>query len=107
MLDLAAAGVPVVAGTDAGNPGTTWGAGLLQELEIMVSVGLDPVWSLQSATSRPADLFGLQDRGRIREGLRADLVLVEGDPTTDITALRNISGVWKLGHQADRPEASG
>ena len=46
--------------------------------------------------------FKLQDRGRIAPGLRADLVLVEGDPTADITATRAIARVWKLGTPVDR-----
>jgi imidazolonepropionase-like amidohydrolase len=44
----------------------------------------------------------LHDRGRIASGLRADLLLVRGDPTADITAARDIVGVWKGGVQLDR-----
>jgi hypothetical protein len=44
-----------------------------------------------------ADCFGLTDRGRIAPGLRADLLLVDGDPTSDITATRDIRAVWR-GH---------
>jgi hypothetical protein len=43
-----------------------------------------------------ADAFGLEDRGRIAPGRRADLVLVEGDPTSDVTALRRIRTIWRL-----------
>lgn len=51
--------------------------------------------ALAAATSMPARLFGLSDRGRIAPGLRADLLLVEGDPTMDITATRSIVEVWR------------
>ena len=54
-------------------------------------------------TSAPADTFGLVDRGRIAAGLRADLVLVDGDPTTDILATRAIRAVWKNGVPVERP----
>jgi imidazolonepropionase-like amidohydrolase len=94
---LRAAGVPLLAGTDAPNPGTTHGASLHRELELLVSAGLTPVEALKAATSTPARLFGLLDRGRIAPGLRADLVLIEGDPDRDITATRAIVQVWRNG----------
>jgi alpha-D-ribose 1-methylphosphonate 5-triphosphate diphosphatase PhnM len=50
----------------------------------------------------PARIFHLDDRGRIARGLRADLVLVHGDPTTDITASRDIVTVWKAGVPVQR-----
>jgi imidazolonepropionase-like amidohydrolase len=49
-------------------------------------------------------VFGLLDRGRIERGLRADLVLVNGDPTADILATRNIIAVYKNGKKFDREE---
>ncbi|HEU5432653.1 MAG TPA: CIA30 family protein, partial [Thermomicrobiales bacterium] len=58
--------------------------------------------ALAAATSVPAARFGLADRGRIAPGLRADLVLVDGDPTTDITKTRSIVAVWKRGVPVDR-----
>jgi imidazolonepropionase-like amidohydrolase len=100
------AGVAVLAGTDAGNPGTAHGASLHGELELLVRAGLSPTQALAAATSVPAKRFGLQDRGRIAPGLRADLVLVQGDPTADITATRAIVGVWKNGYAVQRPRAS-
>jgi imidazolonepropionase-like amidohydrolase len=99
---LAAAHVPILAGTDLGNPGTTAGASLHGELEYLVEAGLTPVQALVAATSAPADSFRLRDRGRIVPGLRADLLLVKGDPATDIRATRNILAIWKAGVMFDR-----
>ncbi|NZA26966.1 CIA30 family protein [Luteimonas sp. SJ-92] len=99
---LHAAGVPILAGTDALNPGTAHGASLHGELALLVRAGLSPVQALAAATSLPARHFGLGDRGRIAPGMRADLVLVEGDPQTDITATRAIAGVWKNGRRVER-----
>jgi imidazolonepropionase-like amidohydrolase len=55
-----------------------------------------------SATSAAARAFQLGDRGLVREGKRADLLLVEGDPTTDILATRQIVEVWKAGVSVER-----
>lgn len=94
---LRRAGVPILAGTDAPAPGLAHGVSLHRELELLVRAGLTPVESLAAATSEPARAFGLRDRGRIAAGLRADLLLVNGDPTTNIAATRDIVGIWKLG----------
>jgi imidazolonepropionase-like amidohydrolase len=94
--------VPILAGTDAPNPGTTHGASLHGELALLVEAGLTATEALAAATSVPADRFHLEDRGRIAVGKRADLLLVKGDPTTDITATRDIVEVWKRGIQVDR-----
>ena len=69
---------------------------------LLVAAGLTPLEALASSTSQTAAAFGLTDRGRIAPGLRADLVLVDGDPTLDITATRKIAGVWKQGKRIDR-----
>ncbi len=102
VRELKAHKVPILAGTDAPNPGTTHGASLHGELELLVQAGLTPLEALRAATSVPADSFHLDDRGKIAVGKRADLVLVKGDPTTDITATRNIVSVWKAGVEDDR-----
>lgn len=96
------AGVRVLAGTDAPNPGTAFGASMHRELELLVDAGLTPVEALAAATSVNADTFGLEDRGHIQPGLVADLVLVRGDPTQDVTATRDIVAVFKRGVPADR-----
>ncbi|MFI5238635.1 MAG: CIA30 family protein [Gemmatimonadales bacterium] len=97
-----AAHVPILAGTDAGNPGTGHGIALHREIELLVQAGLTPSQALAAATSVPARTFSLNDRGTIAIGKRADLILVRGDPTSDITATRDIVGIWKGGVKVTR-----
>jgi imidazolonepropionase-like amidohydrolase len=96
------AGVAILAGTDAGNPGTAQGASLHGELALLVQSGLTPAEALRAATALPAIRFDLKDRGRIAPGMRADLVLVDGDPTREIAATRKIVTIWKNGAPVDR-----
>lgn len=91
------AGVPLLAGTDAGNAGTQYGASLHHELAALVDAGLSPREALVAATSAPAKAFRLGKRGQIANGYKADLVLVEGNPLQDIAATRRIVEVWKDG----------
>ncbi len=102
VKQLKAAKVPILAGTDAGNPGTTYGASLHGEMELLVRAGLTPVEALHAATAAPVAAFHLTGRGHIASGMNADMVLVNGDPTTDITATRQIAAVWKNGVEIDR-----
>lgn len=102
VKQLRAAKVPILAGTDAGNPGTAHGSALHRELELLVNAGLTPSEALAAGTSVPAKAFRLDDRGRIAVGKRADLVLVSGDPTKDITATRDVAAIWKGGVPFDR-----
>lgn len=107
-LRMFRAGVPVLAGTDgtggAGHP-TTHGISYHGELALLVAAGLTPVQALTAATAAPADAFGLHDRGRVAAGLRADLLLVGGNPLTDITAVRDIAGLWRRGVPVNRKAA--
>lgn len=96
------AGVPILAGTDTAVPeeehgGLAQGASLHHELQLLVQAGLSPVEALRAATAVPAHRFGLDDRGVIRDGARADLVLVDGDPTTEITDTLATRAVWRRG----------
>ncbi|HXB56012.1 MAG TPA: amidohydrolase family protein [Vicinamibacteria bacterium] len=100
------AGVPILAGTDAPAPGSWNGASLHGELELLVRAGLSPSDALAAATSVPASTFRLSDRGRIAPGLRADLLLVHGDPTREIKATRDIVAVWKAGFPVERGRAA-
>jgi imidazolonepropionase-like amidohydrolase len=92
------AGVPILLGTDAHPPMGPFvvnhGEAVHDELALLVEAGLTPIEALTAATSAIADQFGLTDRGRIAEMNRADLILVDGDPTEDIAATRNIRHVW-------------
>ncbi|HET9363856.1 MAG TPA: amidohydrolase family protein, partial [Candidatus Angelobacter sp.] len=102
LRQLKAAGALIVAGTDAPNPGTTYGASLHGELEMYVEDGLTPIEALTAATSSPAQAFHIPDRGRIAPGLRADLLLVNGHPDENIKATRDIQAVYKGGVELER-----
>ncbi|MFF1925980.1 amidohydrolase family protein [Streptomyces sp. NPDC058221] len=98
------AGIPILVGTDAnsaeGAPfAVNHGESLHGEMELLVEAGLTPLEALRGATVLAAQTFGLDDRGLIEPGRRADLVLVDGDPTANITATRNIVGVWIAGER--------
>ncbi|MES3020576.1 MAG: CIA30 family protein [Pseudomonadota bacterium] len=97
---LGKAGVPVLAGTDAGNPGTQYGISMHHEMASLVKAGLSPVQALAAASAAPAAAFRLGRRGRIANGYKADLLLVEGDPGSDIANTRRIVAVWKDGADA-------
>jgi imidazolonepropionase-like amidohydrolase len=93
-------GVDVLAGTDAATlsvPGVANGASLHDELRLLALAGFTPIEALRAATALPADRFGLTDRGRIRAGLRADLVLVDGDACANIGDTLSIRAVWRHG----------
>jgi imidazolonepropionase-like amidohydrolase len=105
VIALHRAGVPILAGTDAPAPTLAHGLSIHRELELLVHAGLTPMSALGAATSEPARAFGFLDRGRIAEGLRADLLLVNGDPSVDIKSTRDIVGIWKLGVAYERYSA--
>lgn len=99
---LHAAGVPIIAGTDANSsPGVPaavpHGSSIHHELVLLVEAGLAPIEALRSTTSLAARSFGLDDRGVVAVGKRADLVLVDGDPLTDITDTTRLRGIWISG----------
>ncbi|HKD21573.1 MAG TPA: amidohydrolase family protein [Rhizomicrobium sp.] len=99
---LHAAGVPILAGTDAPNPATAHGVALHEELQILVQAGFTPEKALNAATALPDAIFKLGDRGHVRAGDRADLLLVSGDPTKNISDTLSIVRIWKNGYAVDR-----
>ncbi|MFD7923604.1 amidohydrolase family protein [Streptomyces sp. NPDC059740] len=86
------AGVRFIAGTDAGVPGAHFGdyAGML---EFFVSLGFSTAEVLDMATVHAADALGLTDTGTLAPGRRADILVVDGDPLTDLAALREVRRV--------------
>jgi len=92
-----AAGVTVVAGNDAGLPYTGFGC-LWQELDAMMSGGMTAMQAITAATRAAARTMGMEDRiGSIQPGKQADLLVVDGDPTTDIAALSRVRLVMLAG----------
>ena len=96
------AGVDILAGSDVSEPipilgGLAHGASLHHELQLLVAAGLKPIEALRAATSIPARRFGLTDRGRIVPGALADMLLVDGDPSTNISDTLSIRSVWHRG----------
>jgi imidazolonepropionase-like amidohydrolase len=69
-----------------------------REMEMMVNYGMSPLETLKSATSINADAFNYADKiGRLKAGLMADIIAVEGNPTVDISAIRKVVLVVKEG----------
>lgn len=101
LKEIHEAGVPVLAGTDIGYP---YAPLLHAELEIMVKDGgFTPAEALATATGNPAKVYPLlADRGRIAAGMRADLLLLDGDPTRNILVTRKIVKVWRQGREVNR-----
>jgi imidazolonepropionase-like amidohydrolase len=93
------AGVPIVAGTDG------FGVELIRELEIYQQAGFTPAEALQSATILPARVVGADKRtGSISAGKEADMVLVDGDPSKELGALRRVVTVVSDGYLMDADE---
>jgi imidazolonepropionase-like amidohydrolase len=97
VVELWRRGARVIASTDAGIPGTPHGDYVLA-LEALVEAGMPAGEVLLAATAGAAEGLGLSDvTGRVAMGLAADLVAVEGDPTRDIRALRELRFVMARG----------
>src|SRR5580658_5936129 len=98
------AGIPVGFGTDSGaTPLRIPGFAEHRELSLMVQAGLTPMEALTIATHNAAALLALSDRGVLSPGKRADLLVLDRDPTEDIDNTRSIRAVWHRGHLASGP----
>lgn len=99
------AGVGILAGTDMTNPYVFPGFSLHDELVLLVAAGLTPMQALQTATLNPARYFGKeQEFGTIGVGKRAELVLLDADPLSDIRNTQRIAAVVVAGRLLDRPQ---
>jgi imidazolonepropionase-like amidohydrolase len=106
VAKLRAAGVPILVGSDAANPGVLPGAGLHVELAALVESGMTPAEALRAATWENARFLAGEaaDFGEIAVGKRADLLLVAGDPTREIGDLQRITTVYLGGVALARHE---
>jgi imidazolonepropionase-like amidohydrolase len=95
-------GIPFIASTDAGIPGV-YHHELRHALRVFSEIAqLSPTATLRTATSQAALGLGIADRcGRLAPGLSADLLLMHGDPTADLSALLDLSAVWARGREFD------
>lgn len=100
---LARNGATLLAGTDAGTPILVPGHSLHQELNALVASGLSPAQALRSATADAGRWLG-EPVGRIAPGYRADLVLLEANPLTDIANTARISDVFLSGKLYQRSQ---
>ena len=92
------AGIPIVAGTDKGVPGSS----VQREIELYVQAGFAPMDAIRAATAVPAQVMGLAaDSGTITPGLRADLIVVDGNPLERIADLRRVTMVCAAGRLFD------
>lgn len=104
VIAMIRAGVPILAGTDA-NSGefvpnaVPHGSSLHEELRLLVEAGLSNVDALRAATTLAAKHFRLNDRGSIKPGLRADLVLLKENPLARIENTTSIVKVWCAGYE--------
>jgi len=99
------AGIPVAMGTDAGNIGTPHAACMYREMELMQKAGLSPRDILRAATLGGARMMGLEkDLGEVKQGMLADLVVLDADPSKDIQNVSRVHLVLKDG-KIFRPEA--
>ena len=88
------AGVPIAFGTDSGvsRHGENW-----REFTLMVEAGMPAMVALQCATSKAAQLLGVEDLGSVKVGCKADLIAVRKDPLTDIGVMKDVFFIMKGG----------
>lgn len=104
LVTLYRAGVRVGFGTDSGAfPLRIPGFAEHRELDLMIEAGLTPLEAITIATGDTAKLLKLDDRGVLAAGKRADLLILDGDPTADPAALHRIDAVWQRGQRVAGP----
>jgi imidazolonepropionase-like amidohydrolase len=97
--EFAAAGGMLVAGSDpTGDGGTVAGYADQRQIELLVKAGFTPLEAIHIATQNGAEVLGRSDRiGTIAKSKQADLVVVTGDPSTNISDIRNVDMVFRKG----------
>jgi imidazolonepropionase-like amidohydrolase len=97
LVQMSKAGARLVLGTDGNTP---WAPHT--EMEDMVAAGLTPMQVIMAATRNGAEFLKLKDTGAIKPGLRADFIVLDGNPLEDIRNTRRISSVYLNGAEVDR-----
>jgi imidazolonepropionase-like amidohydrolase len=98
LLRLRDAGIPIVMGTDAGNPLTLHGPAVYAEMEAMQAAGMTPMEVLVASTAAGARVMGLESQtGTLEAGKAADLLVLAADPTQDVAAFRKVRWVMRGG----------
>ncbi|WP_440056937.1 CIA30 family protein (plasmid) [Pseudoalteromonas sp. T1lg65] len=105
LQKLALAGITIGAGSDAGNPYTPHGSGLITELLALKNAGLNNQTIVQAVTINAAKTLGIAGSyGTLTVGKSADLVLLESNPLQNITALTQAKSVFLAGKKVDRQQ---
>lgn len=103
ILELHRSGQGLILGSDAPQVFNVPGFSIQRELQAMIEAGLTPTEALQIGTINPARYFGQEENfGQIAMGMSADLILLDADPTKDISAMSQINGVMVRGKWLDR-----
>lgn len=102
--DLNEAGVPMLVGTDPGNPYVVPGASYHHELALLVEAGLRPEEALAAATWRAGERMRRPELGRVRVGVPADLVVFERDPSADLGNLDSLERTIVAGRVYERED---
>jgi imidazolonepropionase-like amidohydrolase len=108
LVKLVAAGIPIATGTDAGNPLTLHGPSIYAEMEAMQSAGMTPMQVIVASTATASRAMGADNvTGTIEKGKDADLVIVAGDPSKDVSNFRKVRYVARGGVVRTIEELSG
>jgi imidazolonepropionase-like amidohydrolase len=102
VAKLAAADARIILGSDTGLEDHPFGFAEQKELQLMAEAGMTPGQVIVAATSRAAALLGLDDRGVIAPGRRADLLVLDANPLDDIRNTRRIAALYIAGKEVDR-----
>jgi len=99
------AGIPIVAGSDMGNFLTFPGISLHRELELLVKAGLSRIDAIKAATRNAAKLLGVENKlGTVEKGKLADIIIINGNPLSNISEIRKIEMVIRDGQILDLNE---
>jgi len=102
VAKLAKAGAKIVLGADTGLRDHIFGWAEQKELEFMAEAGMSPLQVIVASTSRAAQFMGLNDRGVLAPGKRADFLVLDANPLQDIRNTRSIAKLYVLGKEVDR-----